>query len=374
MIAFIVFIIAFLLLVYTYAGYAALMIWRAGKGEVKAAPPVLPDEVSILVIARNQAARITARIENLLACEFAGKRQIIVVCDGCTDQTAELARRFPGVIVAELPPGGKAAALNAGMKLASTELVILCDCRQDFARDAIVRLLSPFSEPMAGAASGSLGIAPSADGTGEGLDTYWSMEKRLRCAESILDSSVGCTGAIYAIRRKLYEPLPPDTLLDDVVIPMQISEKGYRVLFAPEAKAWDPEPLGSAREALRKRRTLAGNFQMLFRYPQWLLPWRHRLWFQLLCHKYLRLCGPLFLAVMIVAAGRLAFEMDIFRWFLTVLLIGIAVTCSALFVPPLRKFYPVALGMAFLFLQASILRGFGHYLRGRLRGTSAGWC
>jgi cellulose synthase/poly-beta-1,6-N-acetylglucosamine synthase-like glycosyltransferase len=104
---------------------------------------------------------------------------------------------------------------------------------------------------------------------------------------------VGATGAIYAIRRALFEAIPEDTILDDVVIPMRIARQGYRVLFDPHARAFDRVAPSSQAELTRKVRTLAGNFQ-LFTRERWLLnPFRNRLWFQTLSHKGLRLLAPL---------------------------------------------------------------------------------
>ena len=81
---------------------------------------------------------------------------------------------------------------------------------------------------------------------------------------------------------------------------MQIATQGYRVIFEPEARCFDPQANEPAVEKRRKQRTLAGNFQMLFRYPQWLFPWKNRLWWQLISHKYLRIIAPLFLGLMLI--------------------------------------------------------------------------
>jgi hypothetical protein len=145
--------------------------------------------------------------------------------------------------------------------------------------------------------SGELMIASLVGGhpVGEGASLYWRYEKFLRRCESGIDSTVGATGAIYAIRRELFEPLPPDTLLDDVLLACRIVRRGYRAIFEPKARAHDrPAATGEA-EFRRKVRTLAGNFQ-LFSRERWLLdPRRNRLWLQTVSHKGLRLLCPLFL-------------------------------------------------------------------------------
>src|SRR6185295_9867402 len=99
---------------------------------------------------------------------------------------------------------------------------------------------------------------------GQGVGAYRRYESFVRLCESRTGSTVGATGAIYAIRRALFQPLPEDTVLDDVLIPMRIARRGYRVLFEPAARAFDRAP-GTGREEFgRKARTLAGNFQLLF--------------------------------------------------------------------------------------------------------------
>src|SRR5262249_11123251 len=129
---------------------------------------------------------------------------------------------------------------------------------------------------------------------------YWRYEKLIRRSESLVDSTVGATGAIYAVRRALFEPLPEDTLLDDVVLPLRVTRRRYRVLFEPTALAFDRAAATSAEELTRKVRTIAGTFQ-LFARERWLLDrWANRLWLQAVSHKGIRLLGPGLLAV---AAG-----------------------------------------------------------------------
>jgi cellulose synthase/poly-beta-1,6-N-acetylglucosamine synthase-like glycosyltransferase len=196
------------------------------------------------------------------------------------------------------------------------------------------------------------------------------MEKAIRLAESQVDSSIGCTGAVYAIRRECFEPLPADTLLDDVVCPMQIALRGMRVLFIPEAVALDPQPLSPRNELRRKRRTLAGNFQMLFRYPAWLLPWRNRLVFQLVSHKYLRLAAPFLLlttlgsSLCLAAAGSLLHSVGAAAQcgFYLLAAIGIAL--------PRARARCFSLPAAFVFLNLTTLLGLMDYLGKRNR---KGW-
>jgi cellulose synthase/poly-beta-1,6-N-acetylglucosamine synthase-like glycosyltransferase len=200
------------------------------------------------------------------------------------------------------------------------------------------------------------------------VDAYWRYEKSLRAAESRWDSCIGCTGAIYALRRSQFTPIPEDTLLDDVVIPMQAAAQGARLIHDSTALAFDPQPLEPEAELRRKQRTLAGGFQMLFRHPAWLLPWGHRLWWQLISHKYLRLLAP-FLLVGAFAAN-VALVADPFYAFCLgaqLLLFLLAALCR---LPTARDWKFCKLPAGFVFLNFQVLRGLRYYLAGAGR---QGW-
>jgi cellulose synthase/poly-beta-1,6-N-acetylglucosamine synthase-like glycosyltransferase len=255
--------------------------------------------VSLLVVAHNEAALIDARIQNLLSLDYPRDRlEIIVASDGSTDTTVDRARGYVEAdiqVVAFERRRGKPAVLNDLIPGLRGEIVVLADARQRFEVGALRVLTAPFGDGLVGAVSGELVLSDIPEGAGgmEGLSLYWRYEKFIRRSESQLDSTVGATGAIYAIRRDLFEPIPDDTILDDVLIPLRIARRGYRVLFEPRARAYDRAPTSSGEELVRKVRTLAGNFQ-LFARERWLLsPFRNRLWFQTLSHKGLRLVAPL---------------------------------------------------------------------------------
>jgi len=189
---------------------------------------------------------------------------------------------------------GKAAVLNAVVPLLHGDVVIFADARQQFEAGTLRALVDNFSDPGVGAAGGELVLttrnAPAAAGRGAAF--YWRYEKFIRSTEARADSTIGATGAIYAIRRRLFEPIPDDTILDDVVIPLRIVRQGYRVVFEPQARAHDAASPTARQEFVRKARTIAGTFQ-LFARERWLLdPRRNRLWFETVSHKALRLALP----------------------------------------------------------------------------------
>ena len=301
------------LIAYVYAGYPVLLgVWAKCVGNrrhtaVPPAPTALPF-VSIIIAARNEARRLPARVENLLASDYPTDRlQIIVASDGSTDDTVEALARFGGrVEVVTLPPSGKATALNAAVARAIHPILVFADARQRFAPDAIRRLVSHFDDPGIGAVSGELVIDPSASTIGEGVGAYWAYEKWLRRREAIVGSTLGVTGAIYAMRRALWQPLPAETLLDDVLGPMRVVLQGYRVTFDSAAHAFDEAAKDAAAESRRKVRTLAGNFQILAQEPRLLVPFVNPVWLQFLSHKIGRLVVPYALVALLVANAALA--------------------------------------------------------------------
>jgi cellulose synthase/poly-beta-1,6-N-acetylglucosamine synthase-like glycosyltransferase len=311
--AFWTFWVAFALLAYVYVGYAAvaaLRAWLRPRIRVRAA---IEPTVSILVVANNEAARIEARIENLLALDYPSDLlEIVIASDGSTDDTVAIARRYEdsGVRVCAFEKRrGKSAVLNAVVPTLRGEIVLFADARQQFDCDALRAIVSNFADPCVGAVSGELMLRATAGATAAGYGTafYWRYEKFVRSMESRADSTICATGAVYAIRREAFESIPDDTILDDMLIPLRIVRRGYRVLFEPEARAYDSVAPSSRHELTRKMRTNAGLFQ-LFARERWLLnPLRNRLWFETMSHKGLRLALPLLHAMLLVATLVLAY-------------------------------------------------------------------
>ena len=147
---------------------------------------------------------------------------------------------------------------------------------------------------------------PSQSTIAEGVGLYWRLEKAMRRLESVVDSTLGATGAIYAMRRSLWTPLPPDTILDDVLAPMRCVLAGYRIVFNERARAFDRTAPNAEVEARRKVRTLAGNYQILSLEPRLLLPWHNGVWLQYWSHKVGRLLVPYALLTLLATSIALA--------------------------------------------------------------------
>ncbi len=307
----IIFWCSFGLLFYTYLGYPLLMIlWSRMRGGEMVEEQELP-AVTVVIAAHNEQERIGARLEDLFSQEYPPEKlDVVVVSDGSSDGTVAVLERLrqPRLTVIELTDNrGKAVALNHGVAAARGEIIVFTDSRQWFAPDAIGRLVRPFADPEVGAATGELVLCESRDG-GEpsGVGVYWRYEKAIRAAESRVDSTVGATGAIYAIRRELYRPLPDGLILDDVLTPLNITAQGYRVKMVREAIAHDHISSSAAEEFHRKVRTLAGNIQLMQLAPWVMNPLRNRLFFQWFSHKVCRLIAPYALLGLLVSPWFIA--------------------------------------------------------------------
>jgi cellulose synthase/poly-beta-1,6-N-acetylglucosamine synthase-like glycosyltransferase len=298
------------LLAYTFAGYLGLVrAWAALRPRPARRAPIEPD-VSLVIVARDEESRIEARLANALSLDYPKERlEVVLASDGSRDATVRRARAFEaaGVRVVAFPVArGKPSVLNDVVPGCRGEIVVLADARQRFDAGALRALVAPFADPAVGAVSGELVLEGEDGAVGRGVGTYWRCEKAIRAAEASVDSAVGATGAIYALRRGLFQPIPADTLLDDVLVPLRIARRGHRVLFEPGARAFDRAPASAAEELGRKVRTIAGNFQ-LFARERWLLdPFRNRLWLQTVSHKALRLLTPLLLLAALASNAWLA--------------------------------------------------------------------
>lgn len=283
----------------------------AALGRFQRVRPVRKDpnfvaSVSVVMPVRNGEAWLAAKLDSLLALDYPRPLldAIFVVSDGSTDGTDEIARSYgqqTGGLVRtiRLTPGGKALALNAAFAEARSEILFLTDVRQPLEGSCLRELVACFADPEIGAASGELIIRDGNSQEMVNTGLYWRYEKWIRKQLSRIDSVLGATGAVYAIRRSLVAELPAGTLLDDVQLPLNAFFRGYRVILDDSARAYDI-PTALDAEFRRKVRTLAGNYQLLPRFPQLFHPGRNRMWIHFLSHKFGRLLLPF---ALLAAAG-----------------------------------------------------------------------
>jgi biofilm PGA synthesis N-glycosyltransferase PgaC len=358
----------FSLTTYAYVGYA---LWLALYSRLHQEPfqcaPIAPT-VSVIIAARNEEANLPAKFENLHAIQYPHDRlQVVIASDGSTDSTAELLQQNRPFILPVIldQSNGKAAALNAAVAAATGEILIFLDARQFVEPGAIAQLVNCFADPSIGAVSGELLLADATGAiAGNALGIYWKIEKLVRKLESASGSVVGVTGAIYAMRRELYTPIPVGTILDDVFVPMHVVRTGHRVVFQPAAIARDRLFSESGKEFSRKVRTLTGNYQLL-RLAPWLLTPANPLLFRFISHKLLRLLVPALLIGMVFASGLAAGTLYRAIFLLQMLFYLIAV--FGIFQPSLTRFKPIAIANTFVMLNTAAAVAFYNFIVGRNR-------
>lgn len=258
--------------------------------------PYFPS-VSLVLATHNGAGFLRQKLDSTFALDYPPERiEIILVDDGSTDATPSIAAEYGSRIqLVQIPKSGKAGAVNVGIQAARGEIIVLTDVRQELAPDSVRFLLENMADPHVGAVSAELQIRAGASQEEANTGAYWKYEKWLRLNLSAIDSIFGATGSLYAIRRELTIPLPPNTLNDDMHMPLHGFFRGYRLVVDPRAKMYD-YPTNLASEFGRKVRTLAGNYQILHSYPE-LLTLRNRMLPHYISYKLGRLLLPFALLV-----------------------------------------------------------------------------
>jgi cellulose synthase/poly-beta-1,6-N-acetylglucosamine synthase-like glycosyltransferase len=357
---------------------AAVQTWRdlryLHSREERRQPPreglPLPG-VSLIIPAYNEERHLPGKLQNLGVLDYPTDRlQIIFVSDGSTDSTNDILQSAESEIVEVmfLPErGGKSTALNRAVAAARHEIVVFSDAATLFARDAVKKLVRHFVDPRVGVVCGALQFQASAESR-ETEGVYWGYESMIRLMESRLGVTLSGSGAIYALRRECFVPLAADTLVEDLVVPMNARALGFRVLYEPEARATDFAASTVAGEFTRRVRIATGSFQVLGRLLR--APLDVRTKFAFISHKVLRWIIPFLLIGMLVSSASL-WQRPLYRaLFLGQVLfyawgaLGYALRAR---VPRVRYmllgYYLVAMHLAFLV-------GFVHFL---FRHHEAGW-
>lgn len=304
--------ISFLIVLYTYLGYPALMVLLARLRPKPWKRTPFATRVSVVMAVHNGAALLPWKLEHLLTLEPELIKEIIVVSDGSTDGTEQILSavtdaRFRSILLPE--QAGKTSAVNRAVAAATGDVLLFTDIRPKIEPGAVAALVSNFADPSVGCVAGELIVRSSAaqEATAAAVGgLYWRYEQAIRDAEAAVDSPVGVYGGFYAVRRELVTPAPEGLILDDMFQPLAIIRRGFRSVIDRNAVVVDAWPAKTGAEFDRKVRTLAGNFQLLARAPWVLNPAMNRTWFQLVSHKLLRLVVPYCFVLMLLSAYAMA--------------------------------------------------------------------
>lgn len=361
------------LLVYTHLGYPLLLAMltrlrgRGGRGfprytgETSTTPPT----VSLIVPAYDEEEVIAAKVANALALDYPRERlQVIVASDGSADATAERARAAGADLVLELPAGGKVAALDAAVAQAGGELLAFSDANSVWEPDALRRLLAPFADPDVAYVCGQVRFTDPEGGNLEGA--YWRYEMAVRGMESALAGITAGNGAIYAVRRQAYLPLPPAGS-HDLSFPFLFAKRGGRSLYEPRAQASEKMVPTIEGEWARKRRMMVGLWDIVVGegmlsprgYPPLFA-------FELLSHRVLRYLSPLLHLLALAANVALLGQ----GWVYTVTLAAQLALLAAAALGRLVPLTPFRVARYYVLTTASIAAGLWDRAR---HGASGRW-
>ena len=356
---------------FTYVGAPLIIFARALLRPRPVASGPSEPSVSVVIAARNEAASIGRRLDNLAALDYPPERlEVVVASDGSEDDTVAIARARAGgrVKILELDRVGKADALNAAVAQTSGEIVVFTDANTSFATDAIRAIVAPFADPTVGGVAGNQVYTSDGQTPGDGGErSYWDFDRVLKRAESIAGSTVSATGAIYALRRDLV-PTIVAGVTDDFYTSTAVVERGYRLVFAPDAIAYEPPSKSANREYGRKVRIMSRGFRGVAARRSLLDPQRTGFYaLQLAWHKLARRLMAAPLLAMAVASATLAGAG--WRYRLPAILQAVAYGAAAigLAAPASRigRSRPVVLGAYFVMVNVASLHAAVNVLRGK---------
>ena len=371
-------------LLYTHLGYPLLLAALVRiTGRNRPAAPRLRDRgaygnqefgdaatvelptVSLIVPAYDEEEVIADKVANALALDYPRERlQVIVASDGSTDATAERARAAGAALVLELPPGGKVAALNAAAEQAAGEVLAFSDANSVWSRDALRRLVAPFADPGVGYVCGAVRFL---DPEGNNLEgAYWRYEMAIREAESALAGVTAGNGAIYAVRRDAYIPLPPSGS-HDLSFPFRLAKRRLRSLYEPGARAEEKMVPTIEGEFARKRRMMVGLWDIVagegMLSPRGYSPLYA---LEVFSHRLLRYLTPL-LHVLAFLANALLLGSG---WFYVLAFVFQLVFIAAALLAPSLPIAPFRIARYYLLTTASIAAGLWDRLR---QGPGGRW-
>jgi poly-beta-1,6-N-acetyl-D-glucosamine synthase len=376
----ILFWIFFFLVFYTFLGYG-ILIWLLNK--IKKSffkESFSPDGhcfeplVALIIAAFNEEDYIGDKIKNTLALDYpAEKLAIYFVTDGSTDNTPDIIRKNPRLILLhQVPRRGKAAAMNRAMSFIKEPFVIFCDANTELNTACVKEMVKFYADPKVGAVAGEKKIyqplQTKAASAGEGL--YWKYESFLKKQDSDFYTVVGAAGELFSLRTELYQPVEEGVLIEDFVLSLRIAKKGYMVKYAPGAYAMESGSASIKDEQKRKIRISAGGFQAMYMLRELLNVFKYGvLSFQYISHRVLRwsvtpLCLLLLFPLNIVlSVYRMGIVYDIllvmqllfyFSGLLGWFFANRNIKVKALYIP----YY-------FLFMNISVFWGFKRFLKGQ---------
>jgi cellulose synthase/poly-beta-1,6-N-acetylglucosamine synthase-like glycosyltransferase len=371
-----VFWICFGVCVYVYFGYPALLLVMSRLRPRPVREADHTPTVSFVIAAYNEEKNIADKIRNTLSLDYPPEKvEVLVVSNGSVDRTDEIVRSWtdPRVRLIVMPRPGKMEALNEGVRAVTGDLLVLTDADFLLDRHTLRLMASKFADPEVGGVCGArnTSVRRGGDATAEGEGLYGRWDKWQKTLESRIGSVFAADGLLYAIRRELYTPIADVHAADDIWVSTRVPLQGYRLIFEPEATAYELAGVQAEQEFGRRIRVTNHSVRALLTLRSHLF--RHGFYsLELLSHKLVRHLIPFFLIPMFVASAMLATHAAIYALAFAgqCLLYALAFVGWVLRNRPLGRAKPFFVPYFFSFVNAAAFFGLLAILKG---GKTAAW-
>ncbi len=305
----IILIFLFAVLIYTYLLFPLVIRIIASFCKNDFLQDETLQSISILISAYNEEKVIKERIINIsnLIYDF-DKIEVLVGSDCSTDSTNEiltdLEKKYSWLKVYIFKERrGKVPVLNKLVDIAKNEILVFTDANTEFSQESIKILASNFNSGKVGGASGRLILKePKENFNKSNLEKkYWGYETKIKICEGKCGVLIGASGGMYAIRRKLFNPMPENkAVTDDLFVPLSILNQGYQFIYDINSIGYEEVSHQLIHEYKRKERFAATNFQTIGYFKNLLFNKNILLSFSLWSHKILRWFTPIFFIVILI--------------------------------------------------------------------------
>lgn len=299
----IIFWLTVFIIIYTYIGYSLFIMLLSLFFNKKVDKKDIEPTVTFLITAYNEERDIERKLKNTLELDYPrNKLQIIVASDGSTDRTDEIVKRFSdkGIILHRVEGRvGKTETQNQTMKIATGDIIIFSDATTEYDKQVIRKIVRNYNDPSVGAVSGMYEYRnPTGGPVGWSQILFWKYERMNKICQTKIKTITGCYGPIYSIRRELYVPLPRE-IMSDLVEPLKILQKGYRIVFEPEALAYEVTTQKASQEFRMRIRVITRGMNGLLYMKELFNPFKYGfISLQLFSHKVLRWLIPVFMIIL----------------------------------------------------------------------------
>ncbi|HXY93534.1 MAG TPA: glycosyltransferase family 2 protein, partial [Acidimicrobiia bacterium] len=272
----------------THVGYPLAIRVLARRGSGRDGDETALPTLTVVIPAFNEERFIADKIRDTLAQDYPrALLSIVVADDGSTDGTARIAAGLGVCVLSSAERGGKFDAINRAVPQADGDIVCLTDANGALAPGTLRAIAEAFDHPSVAVVSGTKAVlGTGAYGTGESF--YWRMENATKQAESARGCTMGADGAIYAVRRTEFVPLPARTIADDLEVPFGAMGRGRWVRHAGRAVAYEEVSRSVGSEFERRTRIAAGVWQAIVRHRRLADPRRGWVAVAFVSHRVLR--------------------------------------------------------------------------------------